>query len=195
MNEFFIKKMTVGQLNAVVKFISGQTGIKDTDEIVRQLDMGFWKIVSTGEDVLIASNILVVKNQTIQQAIAAGNYDWHNDLIPQKFTHDNSLVGKWEFKLINPNRDISSEDAKKMCEVDGWQVGDIEHELAIGAQFPSLQKDGPIIALGSVCEHYGSRRVPALWTDGARRELRLYDWDGDWPSHFRFLSVRPLSES
>lgn len=97
--------------------------------------------------VSVATNILTVSAQTIEEAIADGKYGWHNELILQKFNHDNSLAGKWEWRLSHPKKEISSEDAKTLCEEDGWQAASIEHLLALGEAFPELKKDGPIIAL------------------------------------------------
>ena len=145
--------------------------------------------------VSVATNILTVSAQTIEEAIADGNYGWHNDLIPQKFNHDNRLAGKWEWRLAHPKRKISSKDAKTLCEEDGWQAACIEHLLAFGEAFPELKKDGPIIALSSVCERSGGRSVPVLWTDLSKRGLVLLWWVADWNSHCRFLSVRKVSGS
>ena len=137
---------------------------------------------------------LTITQSTIEQMIVDGKYDWANDNIVKKFQFDQLTIGEWEFKLVPAGKLISSEAAKKLCEADGFQAAKLEHLLVFGAMFPEEQKKNPVIALGSVCEFGGSRRVPGLWFGVDRRKLVLYWWSDGWNGNYRFLSVRKVSK-
>lgn len=137
---------------------------------------------------------LVITQSTVEQMIAAGKYNGVSDTIVKKFQFDPVTIGTWEFRLVNKGHE-SSEKAQTFCKEDGWQVGSLEHLLALGAMFPQLQKQNSIIALGSVCEFDGYRRIPGLWYDGDDRALFLDYWSGGWGGVCRFLSVRKISDS
>ena len=131
----------------------------------------------------------------LKAMIAAGLYDWVNDDITAKrFPVKGEGVAEFETKLFQFDG-ISSENAIKEIEAQGWQVASIEHLLAFGAANPDEQRKYPIIALGSVGEVDGNRRVPGLDGGGSKRDLRLRWWGGGWGSRCRFLAVRRLSQS
>lgn len=147
-------------------------------------------------EAIIDDVFLTVKaGLSLTQRITLGNYDWKNDSINESnFPHDPTTVGEWEYRLIHPNRNISSEDAKTLCESDGWQAAKLEHLLAFGEAFPEEQKRFPIVALGSVCELGGYRHVAELWYSDDKRRLVLNYWYGDWssPSVASFLYASSL---
>ena len=135
--------------------------------------------------------ITVLQNITTLERIAIGKHEWKNPEITNKrFPHDPMTVGEWEYDLYHPNRIISSDDAKSGAEVDGWLVAKAENLLALGQAFPEEQRKFPIIALGSVCEGDGSRRVLGLWSSASERSVNLYYWRGGWDPDYRFLRVR-----
>ena len=137
---------------------------------------------------------LAITQSTIQQMIAEGKYAWVNEDIVEMFKFDPATIGTWEFRLVNKGHK-PSEKAQTFCEEDGWQVGSLEHLLVLGATFPRLQEKNSIIALGSVCGIDGDRRGPALWYSDDARKLHLVSWCGEWHDHYRFLSVRKISDS
>ena len=126
---------------------------------------------------------------TLEQMIDAGNYNWKNDNLNAKnFKITGTGNDEWEFDLVDPKCNISSEDALKLLEHDSdpanpWIVGQTEHLLALGTAFP-------IVALGSVAQIRSLRRVPVLVEDGSRRCLDLYWFGDDWDANCRFLRVR-----
>lgn len=148
------------------------------------------------EALIKSVTIFVIPDLTLAQRISSGNYDWKNDnIIEENFPHDANTVGEWEYRLIHPNKDISSEDAKALCESDGWQAAKLEHLLAFAEEFPEEQKKYSIVELGSVCELGNFRYVAALWYGVVKRGLGLYSRGGGWSSRCRFLSVRKVSGS
>ena len=129
----------------------------------------------------------------LKAMVAAGRYDWINDNITVKrFPVKGDGVAEFETKLFQFDG-ISSKNAIKEIEAQGWQAAGIEHLLAFGAKNPDEQRKYPVVALGSVGKVGGRRRVPFLDGDGSERSLFLGWWDGDWGSYCRFLAVRRLS--
>lgn len=172
------------------------------DQIIGLMDDSYEVVKKVKKEITdvgtVLNNILTVKpNLTLAKRITNGNYDWKNDSINESnFSHDPITIGEWEFRLIHPNKSISSEDAVIECEKPDekglWEAGKLEHLLAFGEAFPEEQKKFPIVALGSVCRLGGRRHVPGLWCGGGGRRLPLDIWNGDWNSDYRFLSVRKI---
>ncbi|MBU4315415.1 hypothetical protein KJ673_03345, partial [Patescibacteria group bacterium] len=76
-------------------------------------------------------------------------------------------------------------------EANYLRPGKIEELLAFGATYPEVQRQFPIICLGSSWVDRGGRRhAPFLSGYGSGRELRL-GWCGSvWDGYCRFLAVR-----
>lgn len=128
--------------------------------------------------------------------IKAGHYDFVNDFLrdndPVKGRIDGFGTVQAALELVHFNRIISTADALKEIKKRGLIPAGVEHLLALGAKHSNLQKEFPIVALGSVWQNSdGGRSVPYLWgsSDGDRY-LRLY-WIADvWSGDYRFLAVR-----
>ena len=96
-----------------------------------------------------------------------------------------------EIVLVHFNRDISSEDALKEMDALGLRPAKIEEPLAFGETHPDIQREFPIIALGSVWRgRNGDRGVPFLVGWGGRRGLRLDWFEVGWIGRCRFAAVR-----
>lgn len=138
-------------------------------------------------------------NKSLEQMISAGNYNWkHDDLNAKNFLITIEGIQWFEFDLVDPKSDIFRKDALKLIEKDSnpanpWMPAQTEHLLALGAAFPDLQRKNPIVALGSLAEVSGSRRVPCLDSRGSSRRLVLNYFDDGWAVGFRFLRVRKVS--
>lgn len=128
---------------------------------------------------------------TLDQMIAAGSYDWTNsDITAKRFLLSGTGKVAFEPKIFHFDRDISSENAIKEMEKDGFRPAKIEELLAYGAILPDEQRKHPIIALGSVAEVGGVRHVPCLDSYDSERDLDLDWWGGAWSGRCRFLGVR-----
>lgn len=128
---------------------------------------------------------------TLDQMIAAGSYDWTNsDITAKRFLLSGTGKVAFEPKIFHFDRDISSENAIKEMEKDGFRPAKIEELLAYGAILPDEQRKHPIIALGSVTEVGGGRYVPCLDSFDSERDLDLDWWSSDWSGRCRFLGVR-----
>jgi len=134
-------------------------------------------------------------SRTLKEMINAGNYGWANDDITEKnFPLPTKLLGKKitaSTKLFHFDRRISSEDAISEMNKAGYRPATLAELLALGEAHPELQKEFPIVALGSVWRgEDGGHVVPVLGFGGHRRGLVLY-WLGNvWPDVCRFFGVR-----
>lgn len=133
--------------------------------------------------------------KTIEQAIADGQYDWKNgDITSKNFPISPEMAGKKvevATKLFHFNRDISSDDVISEMNKDGYRPATLMELLVMGFLFPELQRQFPIVAVGSVWRSAGDGRdVPCLRVNGSGRGLNLYWFDGGWGAHYRFLGVR-----
>ena len=133
--------------------------------------------------------------KTVEQAITDGNYDWKNDdIIVKNFPISPEMIGKKVevvTKLFYFNRDISSNDGISEMKKAGYRPATLMELLALGAVHPELQRQFPIVALGSVW-HWAcvGRFVPFLYVNDYKRGLKLSFVAGDWGAHYRFLGVR-----
>jgi hypothetical protein len=180
-HEFALACLRNGLTGEDVKLLSSGTALSQAMNFLRN-----------GSGATASSSLSVTANDTLESLIARGNYDWTNENIVKKFSFDTLTVGEWEFKLVDPKRDISSADAKTLCETDGWSVSKLEHLLVFGAMFPDAQKKNPIIALGSVCGLVGLQHVSELWYRSYERGLDLDWWRYSWGALCRFLAVRKV---
>lgn len=138
-------------------------------------------------------NILsILSSLSLSDRIAAGKYDWVNDDITEKHFPDKAEKDyEVEYRIFHFNRSISSESAIAEMEKEGFRAGNLVELLKLGETKPELQREFPIIALGSVWRNgVGHRNVPVLNCDAAGRGLDLYWFGYDWDGAYRFLGVR-----
>lgn len=136
--------------------------------------------------------IIVDYSKSMRSMVKDGNYDRVNPNIAFK---NLPLVGEGRvevtLELLHFDRIISTEKALEEIKKRGLVAARIEHLLAFGAAHPELQREFPILALGSVWQNpYSVRYVPSLW-GGRSRRLDMY-WSGTtWVKTCRFLAACP----
>lgn len=126
----------------------------------------------------------------LKELITLGKYDWVNgDIIAKYFpvVEVPTLEGE---NLFHFNRNISSEDAIAEMDKVGYRPATMAELLVYGAKNPEMQRQFPIVALGSVAQIDGTRRVGILGEGGSGRKLNLDYFDGGWGGGCRFLAVR-----
>lgn len=133
--------------------------------------------------------------KTVEQVISDGNYDYKNsNVTSENFPISPEMVGKKvevSAKLFHFNRDISSEDAISEMDKDGFRPATAMELLVLGFLFPELQRQFPIVALGSVWLYADDVRfVPCLGVHGSSRGLYLNWFNCGWIARCRFLGVR-----
>ena len=132
------------------------------------------------------------KHKSLQDAIAAGKYDYANDYITaEHFKLKGEIVVDTKLVLYHPDRDIDSDNVVKELDQMGLRPATLQELCAFGEKYPDIQREFPIVALGSVFVYSdGVRDVPYLDGWRARRALDLDDWDGGWRPADRFLAAR-----
>ncbi len=128
---------------------------------------------------------------SLNELITLGKYDWVDENITDvNFPIPEGFAFGLEPKLYHFNRYISSRNVIKEMEKDGFRPATIWDLLDYGAKNPELQRQFPIVALGSVEQMDSLRRVAYFSRRGVARILVLSWFEDDWPGQFRFLAVR-----
>jgi hypothetical protein len=118
--------------------------------------------------------------------IRRGKFDYVNrDITVDNFPPQDVRGG---YKLFHFNKYFTTENAIAEMAQEGYTPANI-YELLSWKEWNGRDF---VIALGSVSEVFGDRRVPCLVRDDAERGLDLYWDDCDWDDVCRFLAVRSL---
>ena len=100
------------------------------------------------------------------------------------FDQDTPVFGKQDDHDVSTNRVLGTMRLKSL------RPAKLAEILAFGAQYPDLQREFPIIGLGSRCDFSRVLYCPVLCGDGLERELDLRFYDNDeWDPNHRFLAV------
>jgi hypothetical protein len=133
-------------------------------------------------------------SRPFDQMIAAGKYGYVNpDITAEHFPITSKGVVQTEIILVPFDRNISSDDVEKELAAMGLEPARLEHATAFGEKYPDVQREYPIVFLGSVwSDSNGSPHVPCLddWRD--RRRLDLSYRGGEWIRDYRFAAVRKV---
>jgi hypothetical protein len=115
--------------------------------------------------------------RSVEEMVRVGEYNWSNPDINRK-NFPLQIRGKIEVKvgLIRFNRYVASDEVLRELDKQGLRAATLPELLSLGEQHPGLQRQFPVVALGSVwhrrCE---DRRVACLWGHSDCRKLGL-DW-------------------
>lgn len=132
------------------------------------------------------ANIITVKSSlSLSELIKARRFDSTDNCITDKrFPTPDRLWN--DYKEFHFGENISSEKAVKQMRAEGYDPAN-SHELLL---WNGWNGENFVIALGSVAQVSGSRRVLCLYRDGSGRSLGLRWWGGGWYAYDRFLAVR-----
>lgn len=178
---------TFGQIEALLNKIGGEDGLKKILSGTVELTL---KTVSY---IVATYKVMMNYGRSIKDSVKAGKYDWVNDGITDKNfpqTENDKTDGEKEMALFHFNRYISSEDAIAGMKAEGYRPATMRELLGFGEHNPELQREFPIVALGSVAELFGDRHVGCLDRDDAGRSADLYCFGSVWSGSYRFLAVR-----
>jgi hypothetical protein len=150
-------------------------------------------IVSGKKAVAKTYNVMVDYSMSLADMIKAGKYDWSNDDITDKrFSFQGTGQHEVELVMVHLNRSATTREVRQYMDEQGLEPAKIEHLLAFGATYPEIQREFPIIALGSsFVPVHGDRIYPYLHCRGGGRmlSLRWNDDDRPWVESCRFLAV------
>ncbi|MEX1112172.1 MAG: hypothetical protein WEC84_01805 [Candidatus Andersenbacteria bacterium] len=142
-------------------------------------------------DIIELGELTVSEKATTEEMVRAGEYNYANENI----TTANFPItrrGPRKLYLVHFKKDMDSKEVEAAVEAMGdKELAKTEDLLAVGAhpKHKELQREFPIICLGSSAVLFGRRSVPCLggWRDG--RGLRLGCYGGGWVGGCRFLLV------
>jgi len=188
-------------MSIVTNLVSKVKKAGGTDEDIHRL------VRPDGEEILdkVADLIVTVKRQvfkvvvdyakSLEEMIEVGKYDNVNsDITSDHFPVTGTGQKEKEITLFHFNRSIFSNDAIAEMEKAGYHPALVEELLSLGAAYKELQKQFPIVALGSVWRYPdGSRHVPSLFWNGDERRLDLHCFESGWFVDWRFAAVRNAS--
>ena len=136
--------------------------------------------------------VIVDYGQTLEQMVGAGKYDWANlDITQEHFPVSGNGKAERTLELVHFNRVMTTDQALEELDKQDFRLATIEELLAFGATYPEIQREFPIVELGSAWrDQHGMRSVAYLHREGSRRTLHLYSIKSDWYGSYRFLAVR-----
>ena len=136
--------------------------------------------------------VTVDHGQTLEEMIAAGRYDMRKNYITaEHFPVQGTGKVDVELHLVHLNRSASTNTVLAELDRRNLRPATLPDLLAFGAKYHNIQKDFPIVALGSVWQDRYGRRIVAgleLWDGG--RALGLFWIEGGWGGRYRFLAAR-----
>lgn len=137
--------------------------------------------------------VTVLADRTIEEMVKAGRYDWKNEDITSKYFPDVGEIGDFALELVHFGHDISTEDAIVGIRQRGLEPAFIGQTLSFGEKYPKVQRNFPVVGLGSSCVgSRGRRSSPCLDVSGRERYLGL-GWIGNvWSGGCRFLAFRKV---
>ena len=183
--------MNTEETQKVIEVIeSSNLSASQVIELIEKSDVQSEKVINPTDEIKLA----VDYTKTVEQAVADGNYDWKNgDINAKNFPVSPEMIGKKvevSAKLFHFNRDISSDDAISEMDKAGCRPATLMELLVLGFLFPELQRQFPIVALGSVWRcAYGFRFAPYLFVFDSKRKLYLDWFDSYWRARCRFLGI------
>lgn len=108
-------------------------------------------------------SITVDYNQTLEEMIAAGQYDVvRPDITPDNFPINQQNQNEAEIHIILFDRPMESDEVIAEFEKLGLRPAKLPEPLAFGAKHLHTQSWFAVIALGSSWEHPGGRLAPYL---------------------------------
>lgn len=136
--------------------------------------------------------VTVDRDKKLKAMVEAGRYDWTNsDITDKYFPVEGSGTVDVDIELVHYNRVMSEDNVRQDFDARGLRPATIEELLALGASKPDLQREYPIIGLGSVWQRLlGHRLCPYLNWNGSRRHLDLYWLECGFSGICRFAAVR-----
>jgi hypothetical protein len=130
--------------------------------------------------------------QQIEKLVTNGKYDYANsNIVSANFPEEKNPTAELEAVLFHPDEeDVTSEAVLERMENENLRPASVRELLVFGVQFPDVQRQFPIVALGTVVQLYGDRLVACLGRGASGRSLALSWFDGGWYRRCRFLAFR-----
>lgn len=135
---------------------------------------------------------LDVKERCLEDAIAAGKYYYCGYSEMKKYPLTDETYGLKQMAIFHFNgmNSCQEEKAKKEMDEAGYRSATLMELLALGEKYPDLQREFPIVAMGSSFWGYKGLFVPTLGDGPRGRALEHQDISVGLGSKHRFLAVK-----
>lgn len=175
--------LTVGQMEAAINMMGGWDNF---------LEFLRGNLIVKAKGVIHQTvKVLVDYGRSVSDGITAGKYDWVEDSITEKnIPTTQSDKAELEIQLLYFGKYMNTELVFVEMEKQNLRPATLQELLAIGEKYPEIQREFPVVALGSFwVDPDGHERVPCFYGRGRERELHLV-WDKcDWGGRCRFAAV------
>jgi len=139
---------------------------------------------------IVRYTVLVDYDRSMEDGIKAGKYDRENNAIaPGNFPSQETGIIERLIGLFHCAKDMSTAEAIAEMDKKGYRPITLKELLALGEKHPGLQREFPVVALGSVAR-YSQGYYPCLINFLADRALLLCFGDDRWGARCRFAAIR-----
>ena len=199
---------SAGTVFELVKKLSDEVnGLGGSDDDLRQIISGDGVARQIAELLVARSeprsyDLSVDYSRPLAEVVAAGGYNYVNDNITEEnfptvkgnpidpVVHPGGVVVT-QAVLVHLDRVVDSDDVLGELERQGLRPGTMFELAHFGEQHPDIQRQFPVVALGSVWAlSNGDRDVGYLGEDGDDRGFGLDWYDLRWSAYCRFLAFR-----
>lgn len=136
-------------------------------------------------------SLIVNYSRRVEDGIKAGKYDRvYSDITQDNFPPNRTGTASVKVQLVHFGREMTTDDVIGELNKQGLRPAELPELLVLGENYPDIQREYPIVALGSRWQFLrGHWRVPCLSGSGAGRSLRLDRIDNGWIGVCRFAAV------
>lgn len=122
--------------------------------------------------------VMVNYDRSIEDRVKDGKYDWANsDITSSHFPSQETGIKEVSIEFIHFRRNMKTDDILGELDKKGLRPATLKELLSLGEQYPDLQREFPIIALGSVWRLLGGIRCYAFLSRCGFSGRRLgLDW-------------------
>lgn len=140
--------------------------------------------------------LIVDYGRSVEDAVKLGRYGWASGDIntcnfPTK-RKEREKTPDVAMELVHFNRVVSTDEALRELDRMGYRPAKLRELLAFGEKYPEVQREFPVVALGSSVwlNRFDERYFPCLDRIGSRRHLDLHRLEDNWLGLCRFAAVR-----
>ena len=188
----FVASFIVALFKAVSKLGGSEDDIyaalKDGSSLVDELATLIVKASKKAKDTF---TLLVNYDRRVEAGVRAGHYDWSNsDITDKNFPTTQQGTKEISAQLIHFNKTMFTDQVLTELDKQNLRPANLQELLVLGEKHPDLQREFPIVALGSVWQRLsGYRDCPYLDGSGSERYLSLLWIDVGWSEVCRFAAV------
>lgn len=177
--------LNLGQIEALVNKLGGMDVV---DNILRGVVGVTIMVISYITQIF---TVLVDETKTVEELVREGKFNWSNsDITSKNFPKHGGKTEKREISLFHFNKTMTSDQVIDEMDKAGYRPATIWELLCLAVAQPNIQREFPVIALGSVCVIGGNRHVADLCRLAGWRYLDLLWFGHVWNDRCRFAGVR-----